>query len=66
MTGFEEGSSLEADEGCAVGQSDTDGCCVGLAVGSGKIGLNVGLISSDGCIDGLLVVGSDDCSLLGL
>ena len=57
MTGFEEGCSLEADEGCAVGQSDTDGCCVGLAVGSGKIGLDVGLISSDGCIDGLLVVG---------
>ena len=57
MTGFEDGCSLEADEGCAVGQSDTDGCCVGLAVGSGKIGLNVGLISSDGCIDGLLVVG---------
>ena len=57
MTGFEEGSSLEADEGCVVGRSETDGCCVGLAVGSGKIGLNVGLISSDGCIDGLVVVG---------
>ena len=47
MTGFEEGCSLEADEGC----------CVGLSVGSGEIGLDVGLISSDGSIDGLVVVG---------